>query len=723
MLELKKLAAGVACATMALALSLAGAAAAAESLSPAIPGVSAASLVAPMPDQGPVAGGTDVTVTAPRGVTFTQVAAGGFHSLALANDGKIYAWGSNDYGQLGDGTITEQHESVQVQGPAGVKFTQIAGGLYYSVALGDDGNTYAWGENNYGQLGDGTNTDRHEPVRVQVPPGVTFTQIAAGNHHSLALGNDGNVYAWGANNDSELGDGTTVDRNVPVLVQVPVGVAFTQVASGGQHSLALGDDGNAYAWGRNYDGELGNGTTTNQAVPVLVQVPVGVTFTQISGGTLQSTALGDDGNTYSWGANFAGQLGDGTNIGRDRPVLVQVPAAVLFTQLEGGQFFSLALGDDGNTYAWGDNSLGQLGDGTRTNQNVPVQVQSPGGVAFTQITAGDGDHTLALGDDGNVYAWGANFSGQLGDGTVTGRDVPVPVVFPGVVVVTEVLFGGVAGTNLRDNGDGNYTVTTPAHASCAVDVSLAWTLDGVVQAPVVYPGGFTYLGVPAVTDPTAQSVVEGGSAAFTSSAAGCPVASLVWEVSTDGGATWGSVSVLAQAVVSADGTSLSIDATPFVFDGYLFRSVATNTEGATVSAAAALTVSAAITVSLNANGGTGTMADLVGAAGAAVTLPTSTFTRPGYVVAGWNTAVNGSGTAYADGATFTFPDAAVTLYAQWTLQPSASVSPSSQAPNALPKTGSNIAGPIAGVGVLIAAGLGLLVVRFSRRKAGVRVTN
>src|SRR5690606_31060028 len=153
-------------------------------------GSTAAAHATPAPDNGPDTGGTTVMVPEPAGVTFTSISGGGAHSVALGSDGNAYAWGDNYYGQLGDGTNTDSNTPVQVQAPAGVTFTSISAGVNHSVALGSDGNAYAWGYNGYGQLGDGTDTPSNTPVQVQAPAGVTFTSISAGSNHSVTMGSD-----------------------------------------------------------------------------------------------------------------------------------------------------------------------------------------------------------------------------------------------------------------------------------------------------------------------------------------------------------------------------------------------------------------------------------------------------------------------------------------------------------------------------------------------------
>ncbi|PST48912.1 hypothetical protein COO72_05230 [Bifidobacterium callitrichos] len=416
-----------------------------------------------------------VKVKTPDGVHFTQVSAGGgvfySYSLAVGDDGNTYAWGNNEYGQLGNDSTNASIVPVMVTMPEGVRFTQVGAGADYSLAIGDDGNTYAWGDNNYGQLGDDSTDSSHVPVKVTMPKdGVHFTQVNAGDNYSLAIGDDGNTYAWGYNHYGQLGDDSTDERHTPVTVHMPTGVTvkpgiqtpddtsnpsagtsnfptssrlsdrmsnlvknvtatagttsrtpdktvrFKQVSAGKTHSLAIDAEGNAWAWGSNYSGKLGNGSTTNSNTPVQVKMPDGVKFTQVSAGGSYSLAIGDDGNTYAWGSNGYGQLGDDTTDRSNVPVPVKMPKeGVHFTQVSAGSDHSLAVGDDGNTYAWGFNDRGQLGNNSTNESHVPVMVKAPDGVKFTQVSAGD-NHSLAIGDDGNTYVWGGNGSGQLGSG-------------------------------------------------------------------------------------------------------------------------------------------------------------------------------------------------------------------------------------------------------------------------------------------------------------------
>ena len=174
------------------------------------------------------------------------------------------------------------------------KAATIAGGSSHTLEI-RQGLLFAWGDNGNGQLGDGTTSQRTNPVRVSLPGGVSPTAVAAGSSHSLAIGSDGKLYAWGYNGNGQLGDGTTNQQTTPVIVNLPAGVTPTAVAAGFGHSLAIGSDGKLYAWGSNAQGQLGDGTGSTQTTPVIVNLPAGVTPTAVAAEYGHSLAIGSDG--------------------------------------------------------------------------------------------------------------------------------------------------------------------------------------------------------------------------------------------------------------------------------------------------------------------------------------------------------------------------------------------------------------------------------------------
>ncbi len=381
---------------------------------------------------------------------------GGFrHTVALDKDGNVWTWGWNEDGQLGDGTNTTRSTPVQVKGPGGVGFLSgigaICGGLRYTVALDDNGNVWAWGQNDRGQLGDGTDTSRTTPFKVTGPEGKGFlsgiTAIYAGQNHTIALDEDGNVWAWGDNWGGQLGDGTKTTRYTPVKVK-SYGLdeflsGIIAISGGRYHTVALKEDGSVWTWGWNEYGQLGDGTHTTRLKPVRVKGPGGVGYLSgiidIAGGRDHTVALDNNGDVWTWGCNDDSQLGDGTVTPRTTPVKVKGPGGAGFLTgivgIAAGQSHTVALKEDGSVWTWGCNEDGQLGDGTNTLRSTPVQVKGPEGIGHLSDivkVAGDGNqsgglHTVALDVNANVWAWGRNGVGQLGDGTFYKRNTPVKV--------------------------------------------------------------------------------------------------------------------------------------------------------------------------------------------------------------------------------------------------------------------------------------------------------
>jgi alpha-tubulin suppressor-like RCC1 family protein len=345
-------------------------------------------------------------------------------------------WGNNYAGQLGNGVDFQivSPNWTAVSGLSGV--VQVAAGDDQSVALTSDGSVWDWG---FVNLGSGT--AHVSTVPEQVPSLTGITKVATHDGEDLALRSDGTVWAWGDNAYGDLGDGTTVPRDTPV--QVSGLTSVTQIAAGGSFGLALRSNGTVWSWGYNGDGELGNGTTDDSSVPVQVKGLSQVT--KIAAGQTDSMAVATRGITtltsvYAWGANGQGQIGDGTS--RERPVPVQITGIGVpnVIAISVGNDYSMVLGSDGTLWDWGLNQWGQLGNGTITSANKPVEAEGLES-GITQISAGD-SHSLALLSDGSVEAWGYNGAGQLGDGSSAfGVANPAPVQVVGLGNVTQISAG------------------------------------------------------------------------------------------------------------------------------------------------------------------------------------------------------------------------------------------------------------------------------------------
>lgn len=354
-----------------------------------------------------------------------RISAGLNHTLAVNLDGTVKAWGANSSGQLGNGSILSSSTPVNVFQLDDV--IAVEAGSSHSIALKSDGTVWAWGNNHRGQIGDGTELN-NRLIPVQVSGIVGATSIAAGFEHSLASTAQGATRAWGDGTMGQLGIGNTRGSNVPVPVDGIAGVV--EVAAGPHHSLARRSDGTVSSWGRNRSGELGRSTPL-QENEVPGQVPGLSGISQIEGGGVfsgriiesvgHSISLDADGRVWAWGANGSGQLGDGTFTSRAVPMLVTGFGGA--RDIGAGGPHSLAALDDGTVRTWGRNSTGQLGNGTTVNAATPVQVT---GLDQAVAAVGGGGHSVAATAVG-LRAWGANESGQLGDGTTTSSTVPVSV--------------------------------------------------------------------------------------------------------------------------------------------------------------------------------------------------------------------------------------------------------------------------------------------------------
>ena len=360
----------------------------------------------------------------PDTITFFMVSAGEDHSLAIDAGGNLWAWGWNWSGQIGDGTTLTRHRPVQIM--PGSLFSYVSAGQGHSFAIDAGGNLWAWGWNWHGQLGDGTMTERHSPVRIM--QGTLFTRISASASHNLAIDSERGLWAWGFNGDGRVGDGTTLTRHSPVRVMQ--GTLFSHISAGVFHSLAIDAGGSLWSWGQNTYGQLGSGTRIHRLTPSRIMQDT--LFLSISAGNQHSVAVDDGGNLWGWGDNRSMQLGEGGRLegnifapDRLSPVLIKQSQAVLFSFVSAGSGHNLAVDIDGNLWSWGSNSWGQLGDGTFVSYRyTPVQIMT--GVSLSFISAG-ATHNHAIDSDGNLWAWGSNISGQLGDDTSWTRRLPVRI--------------------------------------------------------------------------------------------------------------------------------------------------------------------------------------------------------------------------------------------------------------------------------------------------------
>ena len=340
-----------------------------------------------------------------------SISGGAITAAGIRSDGSAWGWGTNGFGSVGDGTTTERRNPVAI----GSGVVAVSMGSEFGLALMANGTVRGWGRNNVGQVGDGTTTDRWAPTQVSAL--TDFVAVEAGYGFSAALRGSGQVLTWGENSVGQLGDGTTTGRLSPAAVPGLSGVKA--IAAANAHMLALKTNGTVWAWGQNTFGQLGDGTTTQRLSPV--QVSGLSSVVAIAAGRNVSFAIKSDGTVAAWGMNTNGQLGDGTLTSRSTPVTMSgVTGAVAVTA---GRAHSLVLKSNGTVLAAGDNALGQLGT-TPANPAVPTQI--PGLSGISRIAAGDWV-SYAVASNGAAWAWGDNTTALIGDGTLTQRNTPVAI--------------------------------------------------------------------------------------------------------------------------------------------------------------------------------------------------------------------------------------------------------------------------------------------------------
>jgi alpha-tubulin suppressor-like RCC1 family protein len=505
----------------------------------------------------------------------SRISAGRTHACAITSGGTVKCWGANDFGQLGDGSTTSSTGPVTALGL--ISATEISANIFSTCALRSDGTVWCWGNNAYGSVGDGTSgNNKLQPT--QVSSITDAIAIGNGGYHACAVLTNGQARCWGQNFFGQVGDGTTVQRTTPVAVSGLSGI--TRISAGGGSSCALGSDSKVRCWGLNASGQLGDGTSANRSTPVTVLGPAGSQLsnaTSISVGTSHACAVRTDGSTRCWGSDDFEQLGDGQDnllyaVPRQWTPFVG-PAAISL-----GETHSCALLTSGEVRCWGDNQRGSLGDGTRVSTHLPKTVLNlslatavssgrqfscarladstvkcwgdiPGGsipneavtitglTDVTQIGAG-ARHVCARLSNGTVQCWGDNESGQLGDGTFIPRSAPTLVPnLSGVVAVaggprhTCALMSDNSVKCWGSNADGQLGVTSPAPSPNPVSVpgvssasqlalGASHTCARLSDGSVKCWGASGLVGIPGVTSGVSVPTQVTGLTGVTSIAAG-----------------------------------------------------------------------------------------------------------------------------------------------------------------------------------------------------------
>jgi len=377
--------------------------------------------------------------TAPIVAGDWQIATSGSHSCFITNN-KIYCWGDNSSGQLGNNSYDSSSIPVAVDTTgvlSGKTITAISAGDMHNCVIADN-QAYCWGYGGDGELGNNTTNDSPIPVAVDttgVLSGKTITAISAGAYHSCVAAS-GQAYCWGANWEGQLGDNSANDSLIPVAVDttgVLNGKIITTIsASAGGSQSCVVSDRKAYCWGYNGNGELGNNSYNNSNVPVAVDdtgALSGKVVTAISSGTYHTCAIAS-GQAYCWASNDNGELGDNSHNGSTVPVAVNISGVLsgkTITSITAGNSYTCAIADS-QAYCWGYNRYGKLGNNSLIDSSVPIAVDATGVLSGKIVTAISGyyAHSCVIAT-GKAYCWGYNNAGQLGNNTIINSSVPIVV--------------------------------------------------------------------------------------------------------------------------------------------------------------------------------------------------------------------------------------------------------------------------------------------------------
>ncbi len=452
----------------------------------------------------------------PRGAA-SVLAAGARHTCVI-DGGDVVCWGDDGSGQVGNGTTTGDVAAppTPIDLPTGRTATSIVGGADHTCAILDTGDITCWGSDGSGQLGNGAATGdvTAPPTPIDLPAGRTATAITAGTDHTCAILDNREVTCWGNDGSGQVGNGTTTGDVAapPAPIDLPTGRTATAITAGTNHTCAILDTGDITCWGSDIEGQVGNGSVGGDvtAPPDAVDLPAGRTAAAVAGGNEHTCAVLDDGNVTCWGNDSLGQLGNGPPTGTilAPPPAITLPPGRLAIAITAGENHTCALLDNSHITCWGWDGSGQLGNGATTGAvtEPPDTVFLPAGRTAVAVVAGSA-HTCALLDNDEVTCWGSDSHGQLGNGATGAVDSPpAPVAGPsGPLTAPPVAAapsppGAPSPVAGAESADVSWTAPTDAGGSAITGYRIEGSVDG----------GATWATLIADTGSAAASATVGG---------------------------------------------------------------------------------------------------------------------------------------------------------------------------------------------------------------------
>jgi len=350
--------------------------------------------------------------------TATTIAASISSTCAILVNNSLYCWGSQEFGQLGTGNWDSQNQPTHTQ--INGQPEEISSYGHHSCLTKSSGVIMCWGTDSSGELGNDDNetATTNSPVSTSMPLSRTSLQTSSGLHHTCSLMSDNSIWCWGDNSEGQLGIGSEVgETHLPTNTTLPFGRTAISVSSGSNFNCAILDDGSGVCWGDNSEGQIGDGTNEDRNVPTQISsLPLNRTLVAIGTGSGTACAILDDGSVMCWGDNSDGEFGDGSTTSSNEPTLTSLPPGRTAISIDVGSDHTCAILDNQKLFCWGLNDFGQIGDGTNSDRLSPIEVDFPSETNVSAVSTGAW-HTCAITTTSQTYCWGKNSDGQIGDGS------------------------------------------------------------------------------------------------------------------------------------------------------------------------------------------------------------------------------------------------------------------------------------------------------------------